>query len=169
MINIKCKRMKKLTRPLSLLKRYTHSCQCPKWTKFRIWFLSINGRYSRHLFSQVDDHNGVACDSSSRVRRGIFDPLPVVNPVDLQRRCTYVWGLAFFSSCLVGNGPWVLGILLLHIRRSPTHPPQRFGFLAPETIDYLWCKAQQAVSPLSIIEGDTLVKYGEAWTARLME
>ena len=29
MINIKCKRMKKLTRPLSLLKRYTHSCRCP--------------------------------------------------------------------------------------------------------------------------------------------
>ena len=115
--------------------------------------------HARYLFSQVDDHDGVACDSSSRVRRGILDPLPVVNPVDLQRRCTYVWGLAFFSSCLVGNGPWVLGILLLHIRRSPTHPPQRFGFLAPETVHYLWCIAQQAVAPLSIIEGDL----GKIW------
>ena len=91
-----------------------------------------------------------------------------MNPVDLQRRCI-IGCLAFFSSCLVGNKPLVLGILLLHIRRSPIRPPQRFGFLAPETVDYLCCKAGQAVAPLSIIEGDTLVKYGEAWTARLME
>ena len=64
----------------------------------------------------------------------------------------------------------MLGILLLHIRRSPIRPPLRFGFLAPETVDYLRCKAGQAVvAPLNIFEGDTLVKYGEAWTARLME
>ena len=62
--------------------------------------------HARYLFSQVDDHDGVACDSSSRVRRGIFDPLPVVNPVDLQRRCI-IGCLAFFQ--FLFGWKWTLG------------------------------------------------------------
>ena len=38
----------------------------------------------RHLFCQVDNHDGVAGDRSTRIGRSVLDLLPVVHPVDLE-------------------------------------------------------------------------------------
>ena len=51
----------------------------------------------RHLFCQVDNHDGVAGDRSTRIGRSVLDLLPVVHPVDLEELCVLGFGCYDFD------------------------------------------------------------------------